>query len=89
MRRTARGAIVRFSGRIRPAHDGTQIAIQRRKGDTWATITGTIAKHRSAGSSRYRKSVRLRRGGTFRVYAGVADGDHVASVSRSVRVRVR
>jgi hypothetical protein len=89
VRRTARGAIFRFSGGITPAHDGTQIAIQRLKGATWVTISGTIAKHRSSKSSRYRKSVRLRRGGTFRVFAGTNDGDHVESVSRSVRLRVR
>ena len=53
------------------------------------TISGTIAKHRSSASSRYRKSVRLRRGGTFRVFAGTNDGDHVESVSRSVKLRVR
>ena len=89
VRRTPRGAIYRFSGRVTPAHDGTQIAIQRLKGDTWVTLTGTVAKHRSSASSRYRKSVRLRRGGTFRVYAGTNDGDHVDSASRSVRLRVR
>lgn len=89
VRRTARGAIFRFSGRITPEHDGTQIAIQRLKGDAWVTISGTVAKHRSGASSRYRKRVRLRRGGTFRVFVGVTDGDHVASVSRSVKLRVR
>ena len=89
VRRTARGAIFRFSGRIRPAHDGRQVAIQRLKGDTWVTISGTIAKHRTSSYSRYRKSVRLRRGGTFRVFAATDDGDHVASASRSVRLRVR
>jgi hypothetical protein len=89
VRRTARGAIVRFSGRVTPAHDGTQIAIQRLKGTTWVTIGGTIAKHRSPSSSRYRKSLRLRRGGTFRVFAGTNDGDHVQTVSRAVKVRVR
>ena len=89
VRRTARGAIFRFSGKIRPAHDGTQIAIQRLKGTGWVTIAGTISKHRSSAFSRYRKSVRLRRGGTFRVFAGTNDGDHVESVSRSVKLRVR
>ena len=89
VRRTARGAIFRFSGGVTPAHDGTQIAIQRLKGATWVTISGTIAKHRSSKSSRYRKSVRLRRGGTFRIFAGTNDGDHVQTVSRSVRLRVR
>jgi len=89
VRRTARGAIFRFSGSVTPAHDGTQIAIQRLKGTTWVTISGTISKHRSSAFSRYRKSVRLRRGGTFRVFAGTNDGDHVESVSRSVKLRVR
>src|SRR5215208_938384 len=89
VRRTARGAIVRFSGRITPAHDGREVAIQRLKGTTWVTISGTIAKHRTSAYSRYRKSVRLRRGGTFRVFAGTTDGDHVPSVSRSVKLRVR
>jgi hypothetical protein len=89
VRRTARGAIFRFSGGVTPAHDGTQIAIQRLRGGTWVTISGTIAKHRSSKSSRYRKSVRLRRGGTFRIFAGTNDGDHVETASRSVRLRVR
>ena len=88
VRRTAHGAIFRFSGKVTPAHDGTQIAIQRLKGTTWVTISGTISKHRSSAFSRYRKSVRLRRGGTFRVFAGTNDGDHVESVSRSVKLRV-
>jgi hypothetical protein len=89
VRRTARGAIFRFSGTVSPPHDGTQIAIQRLKSSGWVTITGTIAKHRSSTASRYRKSVRLRRGGTFRIFAGTNDGDHVPNVSRSVRLRVR
>ena len=89
VRKTARGAIVRFRGRVTPAHDGTQVAIQKRRRGTWVTIQGTITKHHSSAYSRYRKAVRLRRGGTFRIYVGVADGDHVASTSRSVRVRVR
>jgi len=88
VRKTERGAIVRFRGRVTPAHDGTQVAIQKLKRGTWVTLQGTITKHHSSAYSRYRKSVRLRRGGTFRVYVGIADGDHVASTSRSVRVRV-
>jgi hypothetical protein len=89
VRKTARGAIIRFRGRVTPAHDGTQVAIQKLKRGNWVTIQGTITKHHSSAYSRYRKAVRLRRGGTFRVYVGVADGDHVASVSRSVKLRVR
>ena len=89
VRRTARGAVVRFSGRISPAHDGTQVVIQRLKGTNWKTVKSTIARHSSSGVSRYRKKVRLRRGGRFRVVAVTNDGDHVASASRTIRVRVR
>jgi hypothetical protein len=89
VRRTARGAIFRFTGTITPAHDGTKLAIQRLKDGNWATLNGMISRHRSSTASSFRKSLRLRRGGTFRVYAGIADGDHVPNASRSVRLRVR
>ena len=89
VRRTPRGAIVRFSGKVRPAHDGAQIAIQRLRRGAWVTISGTVARHATAAYSRYSKRVRLRRGGTFRVFAGVTDGDHVPNTSRALRVRVR
>ena len=87
LRRTARARFVRFSGRITPEHDGALVAIQRLRGSEWRTISGTVARH-SGSSSRYSKRVRLRRGGTFRIFAGTNDGDHVESVSRSVRVRI-
>jgi len=87
--RTARSATFRFSGSVTPAHDGVLIQIQRRKNGSWVKVANSVAKHRSTSSSRYSKRVRLRRGGTFRVYAGTNDGDHIASASRSVRVRVR
>jgi len=89
VRKTARGAIYRFSGSVTPAHDGSEIAIQRKKGDNWVTVKGTVAKHRSGSASRYSKKVRLRRRGTYRVFAGTNDGDHVQSVSRSVKLRPR
>jgi hypothetical protein len=92
VRRTStagRGSVFRFTGSVTPAHDGAEIAIQRLRRGTWVTVAGTIAKHRSRSASRYRKTVRLRRGGTYRVFAGTNDGDHVQSVSRSVKLRVR
>ena len=85
--RTARSETYRFSGSVTPAHDGVLIQIQRRKNGSWVKVANSVAKHRSKSSSRYSKRVRLRRGGTFRVYAGTNDGDHIASASRSVRVR--
>jgi hypothetical protein len=89
VRRLRRGAVVRFSGRIRPAHDGAQVVVQRLRRGGWVNVAGTVARHARGGYSSYGKSVRLRRGGTFRVYAGIADGDHAPAVSRAMRVRVR
>ena len=89
VRQTARGAVVRFSGRITPAHDGTQVVIQRLKGATWGPSRARSPGTARRAASRYRKKVRLRRGGRFRVVAVTNDGDHVASASRTIRVRVR
>jgi hypothetical protein len=79
----------RLRGRVTPAHDGTQLIIQRLRNGAWVNVRSTVARHGSRSSSRYRKRIRIRRSGTFRVLANVGDGDHVASASRSVRLRRR
>lgn len=85
-----RGALVRFSGRVRPAHDGSQYAIQRLEGSTWKTIDGSITHHGKGGTfSTYSKKVRIRRGGFFRVDVGIRDGDHASNPGKTVRVRSR
>jgi hypothetical protein len=53
------------------------------------TIAGNITHHASGGVSKFSKRIRLRRGGTFRIYMAVADGSHVQNVSRSIHIRVR
>jgi hypothetical protein len=87
VRRTRRGAIYRFKGKITPAVDGTQVAIQRLRDGTWRTISGTVARHTSSGYSSYSKKVRLSRPGRFRVYAGVNNGQYVPNVSRTLRIK--
>ncbi len=82
------GRTFRLRGRITPAHDGTQMLIQRLRNGQWVTVRTTTSRHRGS-RSRYRKRVRIRRSGTFRVVANIADGDHIASSSRSVRLRRR
>ena len=91
VRRTrGRRPLVRFSGAVRPAHDGALMAIQRLgRGGTWTTVRATVARARRGDSSRYVREFRLRRGGTFRVLANIGDGDHVPASSLSVRVRRR
>jgi hypothetical protein len=82
------GRRFRFSGRVRPEHDGTQMIIQRLRNGQWVNLKSTTARA-SGSSSRYRTRLRIRRSGTFRVLANVTDGDHVPAASRGVRLRRR
>jgi hypothetical protein len=87
--RLHRGGRVRFFGSVTPANDGSQFAIQRQSGGTWVNVSGNITHPASGDVSKFSKRVRLRRSGTYRIYMGVADGSHVANVSRSIHIRVR
>jgi hypothetical protein len=80
---------VRFAGRIRPARDGAQYAVQRRRGDTWVTVAGGITRHDTASSSRYAKRIRVRHSGTYRVYVRVLDGNLTSATGREVSIRLR
>src|SRR5215210_6875351 len=81
--RVRRGRRVRFSGSVRPGRTGAQIAIQKKRDGRWVTINGTIV--RSGGS--YSRRVKINRGGTFRVWTGVADQQYANNHGRSVRLR--
>lgn len=87
-RRSAHSITVRFSGTVRPARDGAQVAFQKARGGTWVTIGGTITHHGSSSFSRYSKHVTIRRGGTFRVLVGIVDGNFVSNAGRSVHLHV-
>jgi hypothetical protein len=91
VRRGERRGRIRFRGRIRPAVDGSQVLIQKRRRSTgaWMTIAETFARHARGGrSSRYVKRVRQRHGGRYRVVAS-AGGAYSADATRSKRLRVR
>jgi hypothetical protein len=78
----------RFSGTVRPARDGAQVAFQRKHGSTWVTVNGTITHHASTSRSSYRKTIRIRRGGTYRVLVGIVDGNFVSAPGRDVHLKV-
>ena len=84
-----RGSRVRFSGTIRPARDGAQIAFQKLSRGRWVTIGGTITRHGGKSFSRYSRRVKINRGGTFRVFAGIADGNYVSATGRERRISTR
>lgn len=85
-RRVRTGGIVRFFGTVRPARPGAQFAIQRLRHGSWRTVTGGITHGTRGGVSRYAKRVRIRRGGQYRVFVAIVDGNYVSAAGRTVRI---
>ena len=81
--RVKRGHRVRFSGSISPARPGAQIAFQKLKRGIWVTVGGTLVR----SSGRYSKRVKIRRGGSYRVWTGVADGQYTSNNGRTIHLR--
>jgi hypothetical protein len=81
--RVRRRGLVRFSGSVRPARQGAQIAFQKQSGSTWVTIGGTIVK----SGGKYAKRVRIRRSGTYRVWTGVVNAEYTSNHGPKVRIR--
>jgi hypothetical protein len=87
-KRVRRGHRVRFSGHVTPANDGALYAVQRLRKGVWLTVKGGSLRHGSTTSSRYRKTLRVRHFGRYRVYVGV-NNQNTSGVSREVRLRKR
>jgi hypothetical protein len=84
-----KGHKLTFQGAIRPAVDGTPIAIQKQRNGKWITVAGTVARHNSSASSKYSKHVTIRSGGKYRVYAGVANGSYVPNTGTEVTIHTK
>jgi hypothetical protein len=77
-----KGQRVRFRGTVRPQHDGTRVAIQRKRADgTWVTVRTPRLRDAGSSFSRYSKRIRIRRSGTYRTVIA-AHADHAEGVSR-------
>ena len=81
--RVRRGHRIRFSGSVIPGGTGGQIAFQKKRACRWVTVGGTIL--RAAG--RYSKRLKIRRGGTYRVWVGWTNGQYASNHGRSVKIR--
>jgi hypothetical protein len=78
-----RGGHVHFSGTVHPNVANIPIAIQKLNAKNhWVTISGTIT--RNGGT--YGKTVLIRRGGSYRVYAGASGGTFAPGAGRKVRI---
>jgi hypothetical protein len=84
--RVRRGGRVHFSGTVRPAESGRPLAIQKRRGGRWITVSGTVARAGGAGFAVYDKTIRVRRGGLFRVFLGTGSGATLPTVGRTLRI---
>jgi hypothetical protein len=88
--RPRRGQLVRFAGSITPRWIPAQVAIQKRASDgRWITVAGTITRSLSATKAKYAKRVRVRRGGTYRVFVGLMDSRYAPSTGREIKLRLR
>lgn len=88
-RRVRSGGRVRFFGRVTPARPGAQVAIQKRRGRRWVTVAGTITHTATSRYSRYGKTLRIRRGGRYRVFVAIVDGNFASGAGRTVRISRR
>lgn len=88
--RPRRGSLVRFAGSVTPRWVPAQVAIQKRATDgRWITVAGTITHAFGATKAKYAKRIRVRRGGTYRVFVGLIDSRYAPSTGREIRLRVR
>jgi hypothetical protein len=82
-KRVKRGRKVRFSGTVKPARPGANIAFQKKSNGRWVSINGTIV--RSGG--KFAKSIKIRRGGSYRVWTGVVDAQYTSNHGRTFHLR--
>jgi len=84
-----RGKSVRFSGTMRPASSGARFAIQKRSGTGWVTVAGGVVHGASGGVSTYAKTIRVSRGGQYRVFVRIANGSLSPGFGRTKHIRPR
>jgi hypothetical protein len=89
VRRVSDGARVLITGVVKPAHEATPLAVQKRKNGVWTTAKGGVTRHASASSSGYSVKMHIKRGGLYRVFVRVTDGDHTSGTSPEFTIRAR
>ena len=82
-RRVRRNHLIRFSGRISPAAADQQVAFQKRRNGQWVAVGGVTRLR----SGKFSKNVRIRRGGTFRVWTGSSAGQYASNVGKKFKIK--
>jgi hypothetical protein len=81
--RVRRGHRVRVSGSIKPAAADQQVAFQKKSSGEWVTVGGT--KVRSGG--KYSGRLKVRRGGSYRVWTGDTLAQYASNHSRTFKIK--
>jgi len=86
--RVKRGRLVRFSGTIRPGREGAQYAVQKlNRSGQWSTLAGGITRRGSTTFSGFSRRVHIRRGGSYRVFVRIVDGNYTSGIGRTIHIR--
>lgn len=88
--RPRRGSRVRFAGTVSPSWIPAQMAVQKKTSTgRWVTLAGGVTRTFRADASRYAARVKVPRGGTYRVFVGLADSRYAPGVGPEIKLRVR
>ncbi|PTL55538.1 hypothetical protein [Paraconexibacter algicola] len=88
--RPRRGSRVRFAGTVSPSWVPAQMAVQKRNSEgRWVTVGGGITRTLREDASRYAVRVTVPRGGTYRVFVGLADSRYAPAVGPEIRLHTR
>lgn len=81
---------VRFAGTVSPVWIPAQVAVQKRSSTgRWVTLGGGVTRTLRDDASRYAVRVKVPRGGTYRVFVGLADSKFAPAVGPEIRLTAR
>ena len=86
-RRTRRGLLIRVHGTIAPAAGDVVVFLEKLTRGRWTPTTRLRVIALNADLLVYRRTLRVARGGRYRVLVRVTDGARVGAVSRALLVR--
>jgi hypothetical protein len=77
----------RIYGTVTPAVDGMQVAIMRVIGGRNVLVSGTIVRHGNASSSRFSRTIRVKRHALYRIFVKVTNGAQTSNYSSPLFIR--
>jgi hypothetical protein len=85
--RTRRRHHARIYGTVTPAIDGMEVAVMRVSGGRNVLVAGTVLRHLSATSSRFSRTIPVKRHALYRVFVRVTNGAQTSNYSSPLFIR--